>query len=741
MHLLKLVRRSAVLGLLFLTGSAGVVFAQGNSVAARARALNNELLRLQERALKAAPNEVAAIHSQAASVAADRAAALVELMDQDASEALKLGLPDDVLEGLSETFPGSAAALESHGIWQGTIESLEIDDTTMTRHRTEHRLRSGAETLEIHFSGPEPAGLKCNDQLRVSGLRVGKHVAVEESTIVASEAAAATCSTMGAQKIAVIMVNFPSYKLPSSITGSHLTGVMLGNSGGGAQYSPDWSVDDFWRKNSDGKAWIERNSSGALRIVGPYLLSADYDYCSNSDTLRRAAYAAADADLNYAEYSRVAIVVPALASCGYAGVATLGCWGSECPGDGVCNISWTWWRGDQISSRGNGVMLSTHEMGHNLTMGHASSREFANHEPLGPFGTAGTLTEYGDYFSTMGSWNLGFYNAPHAVKYLGWMGASHYTTIESNGSYNIAAFEAQPFGAKALKVRRGTGNNAWLWMEYREGLDIYDSRINAQVRSGALIHYDDGTNGNKTHLADFTPADNFTTAALSAGQSWTDPYSNLTLSVNGIDPGNHLLNVTVSYGSAPCVQANPTVSLSPLNQTVEAGSSKPYTVSITNTDTSACPAGSFSLSGTVPSGWSASLSSSTLSLAPGQTGTATMTVAAPAGAAAGTYDTSTTAEKASYRGTGAAVATVPVPAPSVTVAATCPAPCTVGSVVVMVANVSGGPGAAVTFKMTKANGSTTQKKMTANSSGVAIWEYTIGKRDPSGNWSVYATAK
>src|SRR5262249_59470199 len=148
--------------------------------------------------------------------------------------------------------------------------------------------------------------------------------------------------------------------------------------------------------------------------------SQDYAYCTysngaysdNSAAVRQAAYAAADPFLNYNDFSRVVVVLPNNGSCnGIAGVGTIGCWSSECPGDGVCNYSWTWWRADQISSRSWGVELATHEMGHNLGMGHAGSR-YHSTGVVGPIGTAGGCPEDGDVFLTMGQWDVWFFNCP-----------------------------------------------------------------------------------------------------------------------------------------------------------------------------------------------------------------------------------------------------------------------------------------------------------------------------------------
>ena len=71
-------------------------------------------------------------------------------------------------------------------------------------------------------------------------------------------------------------------------------------------------------------------------------------------------------------------------------------------------------------------MSSTHELGHNLTLHHSSSRDFGG-EVVGPLGLAGTLDEYGDRLATMGARNLGFYNADHAISQLGWLNPTRTT--------------------------------------------------------------------------------------------------------------------------------------------------------------------------------------------------------------------------------------------------------------------------------------------------------------------------
>jgi hypothetical protein len=237
-------------------------------------------------------------------------------------------------------------------------------------------------------------------------------------------------------------------------------------------------------------------------------------------------------------------------------------WNSPSHGTFTASVAWT--PSNVMSTRWFGVRLIAHETGHNLGLGHAQSRDFGN-EPLGPLGVQGTLSEYGDIASEMGQ--QGFFSAPHAVS-LNWLNlGSNYLVVESNGSFTIQNYEARPAGLKALKVRRGSGNNAWLWIEYRQNAGIYDSQLpvfTSQVFDGALIHYEDSyTIPGYTNLLDFfqpaePPADaKFFDPALPAGTTWTDPYSDLSITVGAATSSS--LDVTITYAkiAAPTRRHNP----------------------------------------------------------------------------------------------------------------------------------------------------------------------------------------
>ncbi|HXG32426.1 MAG TPA: CARDB domain-containing protein [Bryobacteraceae bacterium] len=484
----------------------------------------------------------------------ERAGLLKRLLAEDPDRAAAEIFPPEVASQLHRDFAPSAQFVESYGTWQGVIEHLIEDDFDRGTARSIIRLRTSGEVLVLHGRGALESELRGGRSVLIRGMRLGDRVLVTGVSAMAGAAAAAGCSTTGAQNTVAILVETPSYKLPAGVDPDQVRGILFGNQYTSKTALTDYSVDDFWRQNSDGQTWLP--FSGSV-VVGPFLLSRDYDkdatgapYC-DEDGLLAEALSLADAQVYFPLYSRILLVIPNLPSCRWAGLAQLGCWASH-PQDGGFTATVAWQKGVYMTDRATAVKLTTHELGHNLGMDHASSREFTTggvRVPLGPFGDPGTLDEYGDRFSTMGSWNLGFYNAHHAAGVLGWLRqGTHYVEVQSAGTYTLEPYEQRPFGLKALKIRRGAGSSAWLWVEYRQNLGIYDSTLGSQVFTGALIHYQDSTTGLRTHLLDFTPSDDWSQVALAAGQSWQDPYSSLRLTVLAATSSGLTINVTyVSY--------------------------------------------------------------------------------------------------------------------------------------------------------------------------------------------------
>jgi M6 family metalloprotease-like protein len=543
-----------------LTAALGL--AQGRS---RVVALNQRLEQILAQLPQADPPQRDNLRNQGAQLVEEREQELSALIAENPKEALEVALTPEAIAQVSAAFPDRAARLETRGIWQGEIEYLIQDSADRTSSRNHLRLLTAAGALELHLTGPVPPALKARSFLKAQGLRTGNRIAVQRTSAAVNATSGgesgisiravvadtpptanlASCSLTGAQPVVTILVNFTNFTLPGGVTQDAVRGSLLGNAfAPTSQSSPDRSLDGFWKDTSDGQTSVD---SATSTVVGPFTLSGNFNSGGNCElqNIQAAAIAAADSSVNFQNFSRVLIVHPNNNTCTYSGTSTVGCQTNSSPGDGTFTASVAWLNGANLTTRTAGVQLLAHEFGHGLGLGHADTRDFGP-EPLGTVGSPGVVGGLGDVYSAMGSPNFGLYSAKHAANDLGWLApTTNFQTVQANGSFVIQNYEQRPAGVKALKIRRGTSNNAWLWVEYRQNTGLYDSTLPSQVWSGVMIHYQDDSTGLRTDLLDyFQPSsDVWTNVALPSGSSWTDPYTGMTLSISGASTTSVTVNV------------------------------------------------------------------------------------------------------------------------------------------------------------------------------------------------------
>lgn len=779
-----------------------------SAAAAHMRGLNNSLLKLHGQMQQSDGNSARGLRSQAASVLAQRGAALTALIQNEPRAALTFAFSPELLADLAEKFPQSTSSLESHTTVSGKVDHWVADFPGLKRSRSWWSLDANGHKLNLYFASSEPKGLRSGDVLQASGVLAGSQMAVEQSLVTSSSALLGhkgesptvaaqsavnpqswlagslvfgmifssvgvvrkrrpayrsnrgifarltTCFlvvllavanpaasfaqtnscnlTTGEQRIAVLLVTFPGIALPSNVTPQSLDDIFFNTSTG-------VSLDGFLREASYGQTYATGNVFGPFTLTGTYTTCSDVSGPVLNDAM--AAAVAGGADLQ--NYSRIFVVFPDKFACGWAGLASSSC---SSAGSSTSSSS-TFLATAYLTSRAQGVELASHEIGHNFGLMHSGTISSGT-DVLGPLSSPGTEYDMGDYWSTMGEMSLGLYPSPQKSGILGWMSPANYQVVQASGSYTLQPLEISPPGLQALKVQRGTGSTEWLWIEYRQPIGNYDSTIFPQPFSGALIHYEDSTTTpGHTYLPNFTPSvSSAFSPALSAGQTWTDPYSNLSLTVAGATSAG--LTVSVNYGggggSPTCTHSNPAISVAPLDPSIYPGGAASYALSVTNNDASVCPPSTFNLGSSQPPGWGTSFSQTSVTLGPGQSAPITMSKVGPSGTPPGIYAVDASAASNPFFGSNTANVTV-IAAPSLMVNVSVPGSTfSTRSTIPISSLVSNGgvpvSGASVTFTLTFPNGSSLSQASTTNSNGTATWNYKLGPRSPSGTYAVSAKA-
>jgi hypothetical protein len=183
-----------------------------------------------------------------------------------------------------------------------------------------------------------------------------------------------------------------------------------------------------------------------------------------------------------------------------------------------------------------------------------------------------------------------------------------------------------------------------------------------------------------------------------------------------------------------CTHAAPTLTLTGPTGAVAAGTANSYAVSVQNNDSSACSNTTFALARSIPSGWTGTLSATSVVLAPGASGSATLAVTSPGTAAAGSYGvgvgTSSTVGSV-HTANAASTYAVAAPVALTETVSTDKSTYRSGETVSITARVlqagTAVSGAAVSFTATKPNGSKVLLSGTTDSNGYATVSFKTGK--------------
>jgi len=484
----------------------------------------------------------------------------------------------------------------------GVVTEIVLDDFAHQTSRVEYRLDDvqSRRHATLRFDGAAPQGLHTGTRLSVTGVAGdggsillsadSASVQTMQATSLAMQTATtqSTAATVvsGVQNTIVIIANFTNATVTS--TPSQIQNIMFSDPTG-------HSIDAMFRETSFG------NVGFSGQVAGPFVINfSAASTCDLAGWANAADAAATAAGVNISSYPRRLYVMPTteMSACGMQGAGQVG---------GSPSRAWVF---DYTVSD-----VYAHELGHNLNMAHAST----------------PASVYGDVSDDMAAsgYPLRHFNAPH-MEQMGWMPAGNIRTITASGTYAVAALESNPTQVPApqiLKILKpDTGD--YYYLSYRAPLGL-DSGLLAGYFNRVHVH---------KYAGNYAAYDTYRLALLDDAGVFSDTTNGITVTQVSHASDRATVQVQISGGGTPtCQRATPVLALSPSSQSGAAGSTRSYTLSLANKDNTYCSASSFSLADVIPSGWTGTLSPSTLSLAPGATGSATLSVTSVATAAAATY--------------------------------------------------------------------------------------------------------
>jgi len=454
---------------------------------------------------------------------------------------------------------------------EGTLE-VRVEDYPGHGSRERHFLQTSRGRYQLKFDAV-PRELQSGSHVRVRGRQQGSMLALNGADSNSLQVlAASTSMTLGEQKTVVLLVNFQD-DTSQPFTVAQANQTVFGD------------IDAYYRDNSFGQTWL----SG--QTYGWFTLAMSRTTCDADQLASLADQAATGAGINLAAYARKVYIFPANV-CQWSGQGNLG---------GASTRVWS-----------NGwldTLVIGHELGHNLGLYHAKAMD-CDTAPMGA--TCNTL-EYGDAPDLMGNYRAGAFNAFEKER-LGWLNdgvSPPIITASSSGRYTIEPYSSPTLGAKAIKIPRGldaSGRQQWYYLEYREatGPDAVLSGT-GNLAQGVIVRT--GTAGDpvSSRQLDMTPGSSTNThteladGALAAGRTYTDTVAGISITVASLGNGA-LIDVRLGSAAPACAHATPTLSLAGPSTQVAAGTAVTYTLSLTNRDTSTCPATAFTLARSVPAG-------------------------------------------------------------------------------------------------------------------------------------------
>jgi hypothetical protein len=569
---------------------------------------NNQMLAALAQWQKAPPALRASGVAQLTQLAQHRQEHLVLLLQQSPGVAAARLMPRSLRAKLP---PQAAAYVEEEVQVQGTAIAHVADDFANARSRSSFKLHGNEGTVPLNVYLADPVGSE-RDLHAMSGkrasfeaVRIGDNLLILDRRKIQIEAAGSTTASggtlvaagsavQGNQNTLSILLNFSDRSLTCSA--ADVEARLFGASGA--------TVNNNYRESSRGVV------SFSGRAIGPFTINyTSAGSCDYSGWAAAANAAAKAAGFDPALYQRVNYVTPSNSSCGWTGLAYM-------PG----KQSW-------VQACGATGVFS-HELGHNLSLHHASTPS----------------SEYGDGSDPMGGARMVDHNGANRTM-AGWMPAGSVLDVGTGSSYALATVSTNASSAspQVLRIVK-PDTHEYYYVSVRQALNL-DAGLSSGYLDNVSVHRSTGT----------LPARTFLLQNLASGQTFSDSANGISITNQGVVNG--IATVAVGFNGGSCVRSAPVVSISPSSQIAAPGSTVGYGVTVTNRNTVYCGTSSFNMGQALPANFGGSFSAPTLAVGAGASASTSWTVSTSSQIAAGTYTLDVTATESSVGNSTTAHAT------------------------------------------------------------------------------------
>jgi len=486
---------------------------------------------------------------------------------------------------------------------RGEVTMIHIDEVVPEYSRFAYFLRSANATdpedvMEMIFEGEPPAHIRTGEKVSVKGKAVKGKVWVTEVAAIDGDGTGSAsggtveAATTGDRKTITFVINMTGVDYAaqgaSPYTQSHV------NSSGLAMHDPvNFSVNSAYEEASFGQVTFSGNTATDV-----FLVSVPYDPAEACTYRTIASNADAVSPVNLNGYRHRMYVVPpaAISGCTWLALGEVGSYGST-----ATRKSW--------STRIDPIAFA-HELGHNIGWHHAATD---------PDNDGTKNVEYGDTSDLMGyCCSKRKLNSVHSDQ-AGWFDRadlqSKIVDVTSAGQFTLAPLGSDPSSSSDPQILRITPATGWpYYLSYRQRTGK-DAAMSSTYTTGVNVHRGLET-GNWSYLIKVLKSD-FSDPNL---YEFHDAANSLTISQ--VQNNANYVTLNVSFGGE-CVVGAPNVSVTPTSQVLTlVNQLQPYTVTVTNTDTSACEASAWNVG--LTSSLSGMVASPSLTVGPGSSASTTV---------------------------------------------------------------------------------------------------------------------